>query len=111
MAQMICEKAVIPRIVDTTSLTPTSRDTNGFGSTEIVESTPDTNNIAQEDHPASDHVHIIPFDIKDNLLPSSTTSPHQPSTNDDIAIIRNLTTDIEPLFHICLSSNPLLKQQ
>ena len=106
MAQMICEKAVIPRITDATNLTPTSRDTNGLGSTERAQSTPDVNDIAQEYNPASDHVHIIPFDIEDDLLPPSTVSPHQPSTNDDIAIIRNLTTDIEPPFHICLSSNP-----
>ena len=37
IAQMICEKAIIPHIDDTTALTPTTRDTNALGSTERAE--------------------------------------------------------------------------
>ena len=90
IAQMICEKAVIPKIEVNTTLSDTIRGNNGFGSTESNDKTP----------------HIIRFNIDEDPRSESTNSPIDIPDADLPNIVRTMSTQIEPPYHISLGTDP-----
>ena len=109
IAQMICEKACIPAIDDTTNLSVTERDSDAFGSTEQNEYANTTplphNTIIHDDNDNDQSPHVIPFDIEDDHANQSVLNDNGVST-DDVAIIHNMTTDVEPPFNITMGTDP-----
>ena len=69
---MICEKAIIPQVIETSTLTPTTRADNVFASKETT-TTPGTTNYTSAPPPANNGnpIHIIPFDTEDNHTPQA----------------------------------------
>ena len=109
ITQMICEKAVIPTVMDTTTLTATSRDTDAFGSTkQRIHKSPSplhkmTNKTSSCNNDNDDH--MIPFDTDEYIKPNPNSNAITISDT-DIAIIRNMNTDIEPPFNITMGTDP-----
>ena len=129
---MMCEKAIIPYIKDTTTLTTIIRDSTALGSKDQApmpvpnctnnntkESDDTPNLIPQDNDSGSDNndgnqpphlvhrngnAHVIPFDTEDVI--ASRTRSHRYNIHDDITIIRNMTTNIEPPFNVTLGSDP-----
>ena len=103
---MICEKAIIPYIIVTDSLTATYRDSNGFRSTEKTEQmAPQTkpHDILPTAPPAP---HIIPYNLTDIISDEDSIASSNESSDDIIGIVKNMTTTIDPTYHVSLSNNP-----
>ena len=103
ITQIICEKVVIPTITVIDTLTKTVRNSDGFGSTEINDTSSTSPSHTTEKSP-SPHIpyNIIPYD-GDEITTSTPT--HKPIDN-IIGVIQNMTTRVEPPFHISLSFDP-----
>ena len=134
IAQMICEKAVIPKIEVNATLSDTIRGNNGFGNTESNDPVPmnplspnDNNeempdlvprydsNFDDDKAPQIQHTpspprdktpHIIPFDIVEDPRSDSPILPINIPDADLPNIVRSMSTQIEPPYHISLGTDP-----
>jgi len=100
IAQMICENAVIPQVVVSENLSNTTRNNNGFGSTEQMNTTQNNQTTPTHDN-LTGSPNVIPFDSDKVSLTNTSTNDNEP-----IGIVKHMDVDITPPYHISLGSDP-----